>query len=232
MMKTLFLAVTILIISPVTTIAQVCGINGCNVSSVVVDNHGFNNVVDEFNVVQKNVEFDADYFLGANGYYQVADKLVAQQETRDHDIILRQSEQIDELIKLLEAVLSKQGIDVPEELVPEDTPPVETEGGLIGTELDQTVAAIFTESCVGCHGQNSPKAGLMLMGEEENGERWLRNLSLAERTMVYDYTVGINLKERGKKLMPLGGQPLPDAQIEALRLWMVTKAEESIKQEG
>ena len=92
-------------------------------------------------------------------------------------------------------------------------------------DLDQAVANIFINSCMDCHGTVGPRKGLTLIKEDENGQKFLKNLDLATRALVYDTVADINLKARGKKLMPLGGPKLPEAEIEILRLWMMAKAE-------
>lgn len=201
----------------------------------VYDNRFRGKFVDRYDVIQKRVEFDSDYFLGLNGYYDVVNELQAREVTRDNDILLKQQEQTDKLINLLEEVLRKQGtlqskpIVEQEKEEPKPEKPMREVDPLEGVDLNQRVFQIFTDSCAGCHGQESPKAGLQLVGEDPDGTKWLNGLSLSERILVYDSVAGIGLKERGKKLMPLGGQPLSDEDVEVLRLWMIKKAEDSRK---
>lgn len=213
------------------------------------------NVVEHVDVLQKRVEFDAEYFLGYDGYYDVVNELQAQEYAKDKDIILKQTEQVDKLIGLLEQVLKdKQSNPAPADPAPKpeekpkpkskpDKPapkpeqppePKPVDPGLepkVGDlELNSKVYRIFSESCASCHGPTSAKAGLQLVGQDEDGTKWLSNSTLENRVLVYDHTAGIKLKERGKKLMPLGGPALPDEEVETLRLWMIAKAEEIKKQ--
>lgn len=195
------------------------------------------NVVENVDVIQKQVQFDADYFLGMNGYYDVVNQLQAQEINADKDIILKQSEQVDRLIRLLEESL-KQNISPSTDSNPEPTQeePKEEPQDVGSTDqptatnelaqLNQKVFTIFSENCSSCHGQSSQKAGLQLVGEEDSGEKWLADLPLADRVSTYDHVAGINLQARGKKLMPLGGPALADEDVEAIRLWMVAKTEE------
>ena len=192
------------------------------------------NVVENVDVIQKQVQFDADYFLGMNVYYDVVNQLQAQEINSDKDIILKQSEQVDRLIKLLEESLKQNTLPAtnsnpqpaeeqpqPEAQPQDDTTTVEPTATDGIVQLNQRVFTIFSENCSSCHGQSSQKAGLQLVGEEENGEKWLADLPLGDRVSTYDHVAGINLQERGKKLMPLGGPAVSDEDVEAIRLWMV-----------
>ncbi len=185
------------------------------------------NVVERVDILQKSVEFDAEYFLGLDGYYDVVNELQEQEYVKDKDIILKQSEQIDKLINLLEQTLRQQqlnnGIKPVTPVQPESVEPKPE----IPTDLNGKVFTIFSANCASCHGSDTPKAGLRLLGTDTDGTKRLNNLSLSDRVRVYDHTAGINLKERGKKLMPLGKAPLSDAEVNILRLWMIAKAEET-----
>lgn len=190
-------------------------------------------VVEQVDILQKKVEFDSKYFLGLDGYYDVVNELQAREYVKDKDIILKQAEQLDKLISLLEQALKQKKINngnqpvtpANPDLSPSIPKPEKQPQDL--SDLNTKVFNIFSVSCVSCHGNTSPKKGLQLVGTESNGTKWLNNLSLDKRVLVYDHTAGIKLKERGKKLMPLGGEPLSDADVEILRLWMIAKAEET-----
>lgn len=192
------------------------------------------NVVERVDILQKRVEFDAEYFLGLDGYYDVVNNLQEQEYVKDKDIILKQAEQIDRLINLLEQALRLQQLNngvkpvtpvEPEPEEPKTEIPSNPDSGAL-LELDSRVFVIFSAKCASCHGTETPKAGLRLVGTDTDGTKWLNNLSLDDRVLVYDHTAGIKLKERGKKLMPLGKEPLPDSEVDTLRLWMIAKAEE------
>jgi len=172
------------------------------------------NVGERVDVIQKTVEFDAEYFLGLQGYYDVVNELQEREYTKDKDIIRKQSDQIDKLIQLLEQSLREKTGEVTKP-TPQPEPQPEV------SDLNKRVFDIFTKSCVDCHGDKSPKKGLQLVGQDPDGTKWLSDLSLAKRVLVYDHTAGIDLKSRGKKLMPLGGPALLDAEVETLRLWMI-----------
>ena len=145
---------------------------------------------------------------------------------------------MDRLIRLLEESLKQNISPPPTDSNPEPTQeePKEEPQDVGSTDqptatdelaqLNQKVFTIFSENCSSCHGQSSQKAGLQLVGEEDSGEKWLADLPLGDRVSTYDHVAGINLQERGKKLMPLGGPALSDEDVEAIRLWMVAKSEE------
>lgn len=211
----------------------ICRDGSCQQSISIVQRQ----IIDEFNVVervdilQKTVEFDAEYFLGLNGYYDVVNELQAQEYTKDKDIILKQTEQIDKLINLLEQTLKQQqrlqngGNSA--SIEPEIETPSNPDPDVEASDLNSKVFFIFSESCASCHGDKSPKKGLQLVGKDSDGTKWLNNLSLDDRVLVYDHTAGVKLKERGKKLMPLGEEPLSDSDVDIIRLWMIAKAEET-----
>ena len=211
------------------------------------------NVVDNVDVLQKRVEFDANYFLGVDGYFSVANGLYGQyQNNQSQEVFVRQSQQIDQLIGLLQQVLKGQNVQIPngnghtngnghngngaanghtngngKSEVP--VPNIPNNG--VGTtnlsdELNFAVFNIFQDNCASCHGADSPRAGFQVIAEDKEGNDGLVDLSLAQRINVFDLVAGINLQERGKKLMPLGGPPLPDEEVEILRLWAVAKAEQ------
>ena len=202
------------------------------------------NTVEQFNVLQKNVEFDADYFVGYDGYYDTVNELNAREYSTDKDILLQKDEQLNRIIGLLETLINQktggtaplpipapQPSDPPEN-IPDWTevdPPADDDGWekpeepAIGDEgLNVLTYNIFKNSCAKCHSEDNPEGGLSLVG----GEGELMNLSLAQRVLVYDHTAGIDLARRQKKLMPLGKSPLSDADVETLRLWMIDKAEQ------
>lgn len=182
-------------------------------------------VVEDVNVLQKRVEFDSQYFLGLEGYYDVGNQLQQQRIEQDRDVISKQSQQLDRLLGLLEEIVKqkREGSPTKQKVPTVDLPDTNVEVGPSPNEsskIDISVYKIFKESCFACHGTNSPKAGLQLVGDG-----WLTDLSLEDRVLAYDHVAGINLKNRGKKLMPLGGPPLSDEDVELVRLWMIDKAE-------
>lgn len=229
----------------------------------------FNDVI----VKQKQVEFDASYFLGLKGYYDVVNQLQYEDAYNDRQLLLQKDQQLEqvigaltelvkqrsdkdpevaELIKLVNLLIQeRQGsppvvvptptpqpqpqpepTPTPEptpqpqpQPIPEPVPAPEPTQPPTESELDKAVFKIFIESCKNCHGPASAKAGLQLIGQDDDGTNWLNDLSLEDRVKTYDRVAGIKLKERGLKLMPLGGPALPDDQVETLRLWMVQKAE-------
>ncbi len=213
-----------------------CGFGRIVCSDPVVEHF---NVVDHVDVLQKRVEFDAEYFLGYNGYYDVVEELRAQEYVRDKDILLKQTEQVDKLISLLEQVLKQQTSTSDKdkndktEKQPKADKPKENDDNKTAKNipLNNKVFKIFKEQCASCHSNSSKKAGLQLVGKDDDGTEWLADLPLEYRVITYDLVAGINLKERGKKLMPLGGPALSDEEVETIRLWMIAKAEE-LKKKG
>lgn len=160
----------------------------------------YNNAV---KVVQKQIEFDADVFNPAYGYYDnVPDKIKAQKDYEDA--------KFNEQLRALVLILLKQQAEkaMPPEM-PKEKP-----------SLDEKVLALFkSNKCDTCHGEKAT-AGIQLVKDGQ-----LTDVMLAERVLIHNVTYGVGLEEQGKKLMPLNGEPLSDDDVETLRLWMLEKAE-------
>lgn len=209
---------------------------------LVQNQFDFNDVI----VQQKVVEFDSDYFLGVNGYYDVVNQLQYEDQYQDQQLLQQKEAQIDRLIRLVEELVrDRQGsgpITQPEpqpvpqpqpqpepqpwpEPAPQPQPEPTVPSPAADTNLDKAVFEIFTANCRNCHGPDSAKAGLQLVGQDEDGTYWLNDLPLWDRVDVHDRVNGVNLRERGLKRMPIG-EILPDDEVEIIRLWVVQKAKE------
>lgn len=247
-------------------IAGDCGIISHHNQHCVIQQPTINTIITPVKktvvVEQHKVEFDANYFLGINGYYDVVNNLRQNEQLADRNIIERQQDQQDKLIGVLESISRNQETALKQqELILQTisavangkqlpkfaTPPIEQPGipqdqkpeqkpkpqpeqpSTPNNGLDQKVFSIFKKNCSDCHGYNKADAGLQLVGKEENGEEWLADLTLPERTLVHYRTAGIGLKAHGDKLMPLNGTPLQDSDIETLRQWVVAKAKVDMK---
>lgn len=205
--------------------------NKVQVVQNVVNNHQRQRlqVVDQVRVNQKVVEFDRDYFLGQEGYFDVADQLRFEnqrvQQVQQNKTIEKQQEQIDKLLKIVNELVKKKSEEPKPVAPPNDTPVINPPSPVVGSNaLDLKVFRIFKTNCASCHTGDSARKGFKLIGKAGSNE-YLFNLSLQDRVIVHDVVSGKNLRERGKKLMPLGGPKLSDSDIEILRLWMVKEAE-------
>lgn len=171
-------------------------------------------------VRKKTVEFDADTFIGLQGYYSVVEKLKAEEKAQSVD-----KETLDKLLELLKILLQKEangGTAVPQTpITPQEPPKPET------PTLDKKVYEIFTRDCKSCHSQEKASGGLVLVGKDNKGE-YLNDLTLSQRLLVHDRTYGVGLQERNLKRMPLQGKPLLDADVETLRLWALDKASKEV----
>ena len=185
----------------------------------------------DYNVIQKVVEFDPEYFLGTDGYFDVVDEIQQQRGyyDRDNEIVLKQVEQVDKLILLLEKVINRLDGEKPKEY-PELEPvepqepdyPVLEDKQVNNDDLNLKVFNIFKKSCMDCHAAPNGEAGLSLV-EIEEGNEYLLDLDLKSRLLVYDSVSG----KTGKlKQMPLGGPKLPQEDIDILGKWALSKLEE------
>ncbi len=198
-------------------------------------------IVDRFDVVQKTVQFDADYFLGINGYYDVVEDLRTAKYVETQSVLEKQQSQINQLIALLtqKAIAETPQVTPVTPVIPEvptvptvpDVPTTDTNVPQEATALDVKTFRIFINKCAKCHSDDKAKAGLSLVSIDTSGE-YLNNIPLAMRVIIHDHASGIGLEARGKKLMPLGGPPLSDEDVELLRLWTVEKAEKIKKEES
>lgn len=96
----------------------------------------------------------------------------------------------------------------------------------LAAQLDQKVYNIFAANCAACHEGAGAKADVVLIGNDSEGN-YLVDLSLEERLNVVDVVSSTkeDLLSRGKKFMPIGGQPLSPEQINTLKQWVLAKQE-------
>ena len=87
-------------------------------------------------------------------------------------------------------------------------------------QLAQDAYAIFEKSCLGCHGTGGPAAAILLIEDH--------NVLIEKGAVVPEDPDASALYKRllaeGGALMPLGGPPLPDAEIETVKNWILAGA--------
>ena len=87
---------------------------------------------------------------------------------------------------------------------------------IVFAQIAQEAYTIFEKSCLGCHGSGGPAAAILLIEDHsvliEKGAVVPGN---PEASGLYKRLLG-----EGGALMPLGGPPLPDAEIETVKNWI------------
>jgi mono/diheme cytochrome c family protein len=100
------------------------------------------------------------------------------------------------------------------------SPGASTTSGAPVTASYADIQAIFDKSCVSCHGGDSPKEGISLVSHEalmrggEPGPVVIPNEP--ENSLLIHVLRG----SHGKKLMPMGGSALPEADIQKVETWI------------
>ena len=87
-------------------------------------------------------------------------------------------------------------------------------------QLAQDTYAIFEKSCLSCHGSGGLAAGFLLIDNH--------SVLIEKEAVVPEDPDASELYKRllgeGGALMPLGGPPLPDAEIETIKNWILVGA--------
>lgn len=94
----------------------------------------------------------------------------------------------------------------------------------VPTEIDKRTYGIFANSCASCHGTQKQSGKLQLIDGKD-----LLLQPLATRVDIVDRVSSKtdDLKSRGKKHMPMGGEEdLSQEDQDILRLWMVQEADQ------
>lgn len=184
---------------------------------------------DKVIVKEKLVEFDADTYLGLGGYYSVQENLAQKHDTGA--LLQKQSEQIDALIRLLEAKYKGEvkptvpaPIEPPVVVTPPPGEPTPVVPQVPTAGLNAQVYQIFKTNCVNCHGPNQASGKLQLIGRDAQGD-YLVDVGI-RAFKVYDRTAGIRLAERKLKLMPIGGTALSDEDVSTIWLWAMANYKE------
>lgn len=175
-------------------------------------------------VEQKRVEFDSRYFLGLDGYYSVGEELRLRKIQEDNVALRAQNDLLINLIKNTR-LNRNEDCDEPKEPVDPKDPvePKEPVDPIEPTDLDRQVFDIFVNSCINCHSEKKQSAGLQLIDSTKGQLGWH---NLETRVEIFDRTLGINLHDRGKQIMPPNvNQKLSNKDVETIRLWMVELAE-------
>lgn len=87
----------------------------------------------------------------------------------------------------------------------------------VSAQIAQEAYAIFEKNCFSCHGSGAPYAAVLLIEDhsvliQENGPVVPED---PDASRLYKRLLG-----EGGALMPLGGPPLPDAEIETVKNWI------------
>ena len=90
----------------------------------------------------------------------------------------------------------------------------------VSAQIAQEANAIFEKSCFSCHGSGAPYAAILLI-EDHSAliEKGAVVPGDPEASRLYKRLLG-----EGGALMPLGGPPLPDAEIETIKSWIASGA--------
>lgn len=171
-------------------------------------------------VKEKVVEFDADYYLGLDGYYAAQDKAVAEHGSGAR--LERLESQVDILIKALADKYNLGGETKPKPVTPEVSPPSGDPKPV--DSLNAQVFTIFKKNCITCHGPNQAAGKLKLIGRDNQGD-FLVDVGL-KAFKVYDRVAGIHLQDRGLDLMPLNKQPLSDEDVQTIWVWAISSLKE------
>ncbi len=87
---------------------------------------------------------------------------------------------------------------------------------VVSAQIAREAYAIFEKSCLGCHGTGGPAAAILLI--EDHSELIEKGAVVPEdpdASRLYKRLLG-----EGGALMPLGGLPLPDTEIETIKNWI------------
>lgn len=169
-------------------------------------------------VRQRVVQFDPNTYLGIQGYYTHGQQLIQRNEVEKTEEIRILKEQLDELKKqtaaLQQIVLGNSGSENANPN-PQPIPQV--------SPLEAKVLKIYTEKCAKCHADENDDGGLTLLKDGKLVIHEDSKEELAIRTNVFLRT-DAGLLQEGETRMPKGSPPLPDEDVNTLKLWMREKA--------
>ena len=165
----------------------------------------------------KVVEYDPDYFLGAEGYYKLGDELQEKFTRRKASEAEMRLLLLEKQIELMKLELQKNKNCKPEK--PDvATPEVPTEPEMPAVDNSAIIELVKTR-CFNCHGGPQTKGNLVLM----NGDK-LANLTLAQVDLVEIHTFFDEAaKDAGLTQMPKSGKPLTDDELKIIRKWRQDK---------
>ncbi|MBC8066039.1 MAG: c-type cytochrome [Chlorobia bacterium] len=78
------------------------------------------------------------------------------------------------------------------------------------------VQAVFTKSCVGCHGDTNPKAGISLT----NHEALMKGTAVTAGDPANSLLIQALRGADGKKQMPMNAPPLTEDEIKKVEDWI------------
>lgn len=184
-------------------------------------------------VKERQVEFNADTFLGLDGYYSHGQALKSKYAQIEENEKSQQIKALEEQNAILKAILDKLqngGAVVPnnpEEPQTPATPPANNNGnGLSG--LDAQIYTLFKTQCSKCHGDTRADGGLKLVSNGTLSEdiAGFTPKAFAERTLTEQRVEGTHLD--GDARMPKGSPPLDQESVDLIKNWIIAKAKQEI----
>lgn len=172
-------------------------------------------------VRQRVVQFDPNTYLGIQGYYTHGQQLIQRNEVEKAEEIRILKEQLDELKKqtvALQQIVLGNGSTGNNPVQPPPIPDVPQV-----SPLEAKVLKIYTEKCAKCHADENDDGGLTLLKDGKLVIHEDSKEELAIRTNVFLRT-DAGLLQEGETRMPKGSPPLPDEDVNTLKLWMREKA--------
>lgn len=165
----------------------------------------------------KVVEYDPDYFLGAEGYYKLGDELrekFTQRKASEAEMRLLLLEKQIELMKLELQKSKNCKPETPDVAAPEV--PAEPEAP---TTNNAAIVELVKARCYNCHGGPQTKGNLVLMKDEKLVDLTLAQVDKVEIHTFFDEAA----KDAGLTQMPKGGKPLTDDELKIIRKWRQDK---------
>lgn len=198
-------------------------------------NFNHNNNVQIVDVLQRRIDFDDRYFLGAEGYFSTANQIKYEEMQSDYNQLVLEHAQMKAQLELLTALIKELhnsggggGGENGPSTTPEDPekPPVDAgdNEGYVPTALDAQIHAIVKENCARCHNEKSAAGNLKLFNNQTGA---LVALPLAWRLKVHEMVNGVGLEEKGLRRMP-PNKTLEDDIVEAFRQWALEEASREV----
>lgn len=174
--------------------------------------------VDKVIIKEKVVEYDADYYLGTEGYWQVGKAIQKEALTAEQSENAYLKGKVDALKEIIKELESKKNGSKPAENPVEDG-----DNKVEPVEPKNKILEIFEKNgCIKCHSSNKLDGELELVKDGKVAE-----LSLAQRVLIHHRVNGVNLKGEGR--MPKGGKAVSSEEVEILRDWLVEGAKAELQ---
>ena len=186
--------------------------------------------IQNLNNQNRRVFFNDSYFFGQNGFFDVGDNARLQNLEDSYSGMKEYTDKLSQQIILQQQIIEglKRQLDAlkrqPEgpnitpdrdefNLVP---PNLFDEQPVPNDDTKLSILTIFQNKCASCHTEGSAKKITLLT--KDGGLALLTNTmvkNVHERTTLTEP----QLRERGLKLMPLGGPPLTPQEVEVINKW-------------